>query len=152
MALVNYRVTEVNINDCLAIADEVHTMSSLTGFEALLRGKLVFTYGKPFYAGWGLTSDKFVIERRTRQVPLLELIAAVLIVYPRYIDYRKGFFISAEQALERIILTANLSQGCCTESKLEVGKIYRKLCKFSYFIGGLCYNLRHKYLDREVGK
>ena len=34
-------------------ADEVHTLSSLSGFEALLRGKAVFTYGLPFYAGWG---------------------------------------------------------------------------------------------------
>ena len=150
VAIVDYRVTEVNVNDCLAIADEVHTMSSLTGFEALLRGKLVFTYGKPFYAGWGLTSDKFVIARRNREVPLLELIAAVLIIYPRYIDYRQGFFINAEQALEHIILTTDSEQGRASSSSLKVGEIPRRLRKFSYFISGLCYSLRLKCLDREV--
>ena len=83
-------------------------------------------------------------------MPLLELIAAVLIIYPRYIDYRQGFFISAEQALERIILTANSRRGGSTESKLKVGQILRKFRKFNYFISGLCYSLRLKYLDREV--
>ncbi|KKK94166.1 hypothetical protein LCGC14_2685580, partial [marine sediment metagenome] len=33
--------------------DEVWTMTSLTGFEALLRGKPVTCLGAPFYAGWG---------------------------------------------------------------------------------------------------
>ena len=74
-----------------------------------------------------MTLDKFVIARRTRQVPRLELIAAVLIAYPRYIDYRKGFSISAEQALEHIILTTNSRRGGITESKLKVGHILRKL-------------------------
>ena len=32
-------------------------MTSLTGFDALLRGKRVVTHGLPFYAGWGLTTD-----------------------------------------------------------------------------------------------
>ena len=39
----------------LGIVDEVHTLTSLTGFEALLRGIEVHAYGGPFYAGWGLT-------------------------------------------------------------------------------------------------
>ncbi|MGM8887759.1 capsular polysaccharide export protein, LipB/KpsS family, partial [Psychrobacter sp. 1U2] len=43
--------------DCLECVDEVHTISSLTGFEALLRGLKVTCYGLPFYAGWGLTTD-----------------------------------------------------------------------------------------------
>ena len=143
-ALVDYRVTEVNVNDCLAIADEVHTMSSLAGFEALLRGQSVFTYGKPFYAGWGLTSDELIITRRNRQVPLLELIAAVLIIYPRYIDYRQGYFISAEQALDGIILTADSTQGLTSGPALQKGNIARRFQKFSYFIRGLYYGLRFK--------
>ena len=35
----------------------METMTSLAGFEALLRGKPVTTHGQPFYAGWGLTED-----------------------------------------------------------------------------------------------
>jgi capsular polysaccharide export protein len=37
--------------------DELHTLTSLAGFEALLRRVPVTVYGQPFYAGWGLTSD-----------------------------------------------------------------------------------------------
>ena len=43
-----------NITDLLDQVDGVHTITSLTGFEALLRGRDVTTYGA-FYAGWGLT-------------------------------------------------------------------------------------------------
>ena len=83
-------------------------------------------------------------------MPILELIAAVLIIYPRYIDYRQGFFINAEQALEHIILTTDSEQGRASSSSLKVGEIPRRLRKFSYFISGLCYSLRLKCLDREV--
>ena len=38
-------------------------MTSLTGFDALLRGKRVVTYGQPFYAGWGLTEDRCGVAR-----------------------------------------------------------------------------------------
>jgi capsular polysaccharide export protein len=71
---------------CLAIADEVHTMTSLVGFEALLRGLSVHTYGCPFYSGWGLTHDRHRVERRTRQLSLDELVAGVLIRYPLYMS------------------------------------------------------------------
>ena len=66
---------------------EVHTMTSLTGFEALLRGLKVTTYGVPFYAGWGLTTDKATIPARRNQcIDLDSLIYATLIAYPRYFD------------------------------------------------------------------
>ncbi len=38
-------------------ADQVWTLTSTLGFEALLRGKPVTCLGAPFYAGWGLTAD-----------------------------------------------------------------------------------------------
>lgn len=37
----------------MAQVDEVWTMTSTLGFEALLRGLPVTTLGAPFYAGWG---------------------------------------------------------------------------------------------------
>ena len=46
------------------MVDEVHVNSSLAGFEALLRGTKVSTYGVPFYAGWGLTEDHGPIPAR----------------------------------------------------------------------------------------
>ncbi|WP_369405668.1 capsular polysaccharide export protein, LipB/KpsS family [Sphingomonas mali] len=67
--------------------DAVHVLTSLTGFEALLRQRDVTCHGVPFYAGWGLTRDLAKVpDRRGRRLTLDELIAAVLIVYPRYLD------------------------------------------------------------------
>ncbi|WP_342356679.1 beta-3-deoxy-D-manno-oct-2-ulosonic acid transferase [Novosphingobium aerophilum] len=67
--------------------DALHTLTSLAGFEALMRGKAVTTHGVPFYAGWGLTRDLGAIpDRRGRQRSLDELVAATLILYPRYLD------------------------------------------------------------------
>lgn len=73
-----------------AQVDEVHTMTSASGFEALLCGLRVTTYGQPFYAGWGLTDDKLAIPRRTRKATLNELVAAALILYPLYHDPETG--------------------------------------------------------------
>jgi len=50
--------------------DEIHTLTSTVGFEALLHQKTVFTYGLPFYANWGLTQDSLTTERRTRKLTL----------------------------------------------------------------------------------
>lgn len=65
--------------------DELHTLTSLAGFEALLRRLRVVVYGRPFYAGWGLTVDDMAVDRG-RRLTLEELVAGVLILYPRYLD------------------------------------------------------------------
>ncbi len=65
--------------------DEVHTLTSLAGFEALLRSRRVATYGMPFYAGWGLTEDRDACLRRTRRLNLDELVAGTLVLYPHYV-------------------------------------------------------------------
>lgn len=79
-------IEAVGIDTVLRHADAVHTMTSLVGFEALLRGKAVTTYGLPFYAGWGLTKDRRTCSRRTRTLSLDALVAGVLLLYPRYVD------------------------------------------------------------------
>src|SRR3546814_2089924 len=65
---------ELSVTSCIDACAEVHTMTSLTGFDALLRGKHVVTYGQPFYAGWGLTEDKLktglATGRRKRRLTL----------------------------------------------------------------------------------
>lgn len=76
--------------DAIALLDKVDavaTMTSLMGFEALLRGKMVHTYGAPFYAGWGLTEDhEKTPARHKAQITLDGLTYACLIAYPRYFD------------------------------------------------------------------
>ena len=91
--------TLVSIDSCITVSDEVHTLTSGAGFDALLRGKKVYTYGMPFYAGWGLTEDYKTCKRRTRTLSLDELIAATLILYPRYISPKTGKFCEIEQTL-----------------------------------------------------
>ncbi len=77
---------EVSVDSLLEVVDEVHTMTSLVGFEALLRDKKVVCYGMPFYAGWGLTIDKKNCIRHERKLCLTQLIAGSYILYPKYID------------------------------------------------------------------
>jgi capsular polysaccharide export protein len=75
----------------LGAVDAVHVLTSLTGFEALLRGCEVTCHGTPFYAGWGLTRDLGKIpDRRGRPLTLDALVAGVLILYPRYLDPLTG--------------------------------------------------------------
>ncbi len=87
----------------LAEVAEVWTMTSLLGFEALLRGLPVTCLGAPFYAGWGLTTDLGPIPaRRQARVPLLQLAHAALIAYPRYVDPVTGLPCPAEVVAERL--------------------------------------------------
>ena len=77
-------VENVDSMDLLEQIDEVHTMTSLMGFEAILRHLPVTCYGHPFYAGWGLTTDIYKHERRNRKLAVSELVWGALIAYPRY--------------------------------------------------------------------
>ncbi|SEG54849.1 capsular polysaccharide export protein [Marinobacterium lutimaris] len=93
-------VRDLAMPDLLEQVDEVHTLTSLTGFEALLRDIPVHTWGLPFYAGWGLTQDHVACPRRTRKGSLDELVAATLIQYPLYVDPDSGDQINAETAVD----------------------------------------------------
>jgi capsular polysaccharide export protein len=93
---------DVAISDALALADEVAVFTSLAGFEALLRNKAVRCFGRPFYAGWGLTADQQSIARRTRQLSVEELVAISLIIYPRYYDPLSKLPATPEMALSRL--------------------------------------------------
>jgi capsular polysaccharide export protein len=95
--------TELSVISCIEACDSVHTMTSLTGFDALLRGKPVITYGRPFYAGWGLTTDRLTFARRGRNVTLDMLVAGALLHYPLYWDWALGSHTSCEATIRRIV-------------------------------------------------
>jgi capsular polysaccharide export protein len=85
--LVDCVVEGRSLFDLIERCDGVHVLSSLTGFEALLRGRRVTVHGMPFYAGWGLTRDLAEApSRRDRRLSLDELVAGALILVPRYRD------------------------------------------------------------------
>ncbi|QAU36148.1 beta-3-deoxy-D-manno-oct-2-ulosonic acid transferase [Janthinobacterium sp. 17J80-10] len=96
-------VTGASMDEMFAGVDEVHVMTSLTGFEALMRGKKVACYGQPFYAGWGLTLDMVPVARRMRRLSLDALVAGALILYPVYVSRSTGQFIAPEQALDELL-------------------------------------------------
>jgi capsular polysaccharide export protein len=95
-------VVNVPVDNIIHAVDEVHVMTSLLGFEALLRHKKVVTYGQPFYSGWGLTEDRDPVDRRSRELDLRELIAAVLILYPTYISLVTGRYTTPERVLDEL--------------------------------------------------
>jgi len=98
----NRIVTDLSLDSVLNLADEVHTMTSLVGFESLIREKEVTTYGLPFYAGWGLTKDMKQTSRRTKKRTLDELVAAAFILYPRYINPKTDTLCDIETLLQEI--------------------------------------------------
>lgn len=111
-------VTDISITDLFDLVDEIHTMSSLSGFEGLLRGKKVCTYGMPFYAGWGLTIDYLSCERRNKQLTLDQLVAATLILYPSYVDPHSGDAIDIETAIELLTNKLGSPQGPTIKTRM----------------------------------
>lgn len=87
---------EANMAAVLEAVSAVYTLTSLTGMEALVRGKSVTVFGTPFYAGWGLTDDRSPMARRRRHLDMLELFAITYMIYPRYLasplNSRVGIF------------------------------------------------------------
>ncbi|SDE13176.1 capsular polysaccharide export protein, LipB/KpsS family [Belnapia rosea] len=91
-----------DIGTLFAQVDALHGITSLAGFEALLRGLEVTVWGRPFYAGWGLTHDREPPPRRGRRLALDALVAGALILYPRYLDPVTQLPCTPELLLERL--------------------------------------------------
>jgi capsular polysaccharide export protein len=86
--------------EVLASVGHVYTMTSLVGFEALLRGLPVTVVGAPFYSGWGLTDDRQQTGRRGRKLTLEELFLGAYVLYPLYFDPCCGTRWTIEQAMD----------------------------------------------------
>jgi capsular polysaccharide export protein len=96
-------VTErLPLAEALRTFDHVYTITSLAGFEALMRGIPVTTAGLPFYAGWGLTDDRQANPRRGRKLELEALFAGAYLLYPRYFDPETGEQTSFEATVATI--------------------------------------------------
>ncbi len=125
----------VSVVSCIEAADEVHTMTSLSGFDALLRGKKVVTYGQPFYAGWGLTEDRAeraaAFGRRQCSLTLDELVAGALLHYPIYWDWDLKGYTTCEAVLRRIVEQRTALEINGGLHKLRVGWLRRQLRKLN---------------------
>jgi capsular polysaccharide export protein len=103
LALADLVVSRADPAALIAVCDEVWTLTSTLGFEALLRGKPVTCLGTPFYAGWGLTRDLCPPVPHRRARPTIDGLAhAALIAYPRYRDPVSGLPCPAEVIAERL--------------------------------------------------
>ena len=122
-------VTDEPMSALLGVVDEVQVNSSLAGFEALLRGTPVTTHGVPFYAGWGLTRDLgSVPARRTAKRTIDELTAAVLLLYPRYLDPITRLPCPAEILVRRLAQSVDQpSRGVLVKLRQLQGRCRRRL-------------------------
>jgi capsular polysaccharide export protein len=131
--LADHVEARLSVVSCIDACDVVHTMTSLTGFDALLRGKRVVVYGQPFYAGWGLTEDVIkdgaAFARRQRRLTLDQLVAGTLLRYPLYWDWDLKGYTTCEAVLHRIVETRNTLETSGGLEKLRMGFMRRQLRK-----------------------
>lgn len=112
----------------LGRVDAVHVLTSLVGFEALLRGLETHVHGSPFYAGWGLTHDHGPpLRRRARRRSLAELVAATLILYPRYQDPVTGLPCPPEILLARFAAGWKPRASAIVLARRLQGRIFKLL-------------------------
>ncbi len=122
-------ITDVNISLLYPLVDRVCTMTSLSGFEALIRGIKVTVYGLPFYAGWGLTEDKLFIKRRSASLSIEEFAYISLVAYPRYVNWDTWMFCSLATILEQLESRVSVRSGS--------NSIIRLFRKIAYFLESL---------------
>ncbi|MCY9872343.1 hypothetical protein [Vibrio barjaei] len=102
--------SSVTLKDCFELCDEVFTITSLSGFEALLHGKPVTVAGQPFYSGYGLTNDINPITRYTnRKVTILDIFVCAYMLYPDYFDSNS----CKRSTLQKTLLSLCTNQDRC---------------------------------------
>lgn len=108
----------VSAASILEVVDEVWTVSSQFGFDALLRGIPVRCYAAPFYAGWGVTEDHFGVYvkatlagNRTRRRTVDQIAAAAFSLYPTYRDPADWRLLDVFQAMDLIVAQQRADAG-----------------------------------------
>lgn len=91
------------LSQALETIDHVYTITSLSGFEALMRDIKVTSLGCPFYSNWGLTDDRQPNPRRKRKLTKEQLFAGAYILYPTYFDPESGEQTTLEETLQAIL-------------------------------------------------
>lgn len=119
-------IRDGSMGELIQSCDELHCLTSLAGFEALLRNKAVTVYGQPFYAGWGLTTDISPPPRRQRRLSIEELVAGTLLIYPRYLDPLTGIPCSPEMLIGRLVQQTTW----CPPLLVRARRLQGRLCRF----------------------
>ena len=130
-SLADIVCSETDPASLLLLADEVWTITSLMGFEALLRGVRVTTLGVPFYAGWGLTEDLATVPERRRSRPgLAGLVHAALIDYPRYFDPVTGLPAPVEVIADRLVAGQDMPRSLPNRSLSKLQGMFASYARF----------------------
>ncbi|TDL78970.1 capsular polysaccharide export protein, LipB/KpsS family [Peribacillus frigoritolerans] len=121
-------VEPLSLVDSFQTIDHVYTITSLAGFEALMRGLKVTCFGAPFYSGWGLTDDRQPCERRTSKRTVTEVFAAAYLMYPKYLNPDTDELIDLEEAiliLKEMIVKNTFAQGMeqANEKQLDAAEL-----------------------------
>lgn len=128
---------QASVVSCIEACDVVVTMTSLTGFDALLRGKRVVVHGRPFYAGWGLTEDQLTVPRRHRSRNLDELVACALLHYPLYWDPVLKGYTTCEAVLGQLLEQRESLREAGRLQALRIGYVRRQWRKIAVLVRSL---------------
>lgn len=108
---VNIIANDTNSMELLKYFKNVYTVTSGTGFEALMCGCNVTCYGEPFYSNYGLTIDKKNTTKQRRR-DILEneltieiLVAAIFYKYSIFVDSTTNEQTTPEKIISNIINT-----------------------------------------------
>ncbi len=145
LALADHIEMRCSVVSCIDASDQLHTLTSLSGFDALLRGVDVVTYGQPFYAGWGLTKDRagdaLAFARRLRRLSLDELVAGTLLRYPLYWDDKLRGYTTAEAIVNHI--SDRLQRLESGDKELQLGSSYLRR-KYDRFVKSISLTIKGK--------
>lgn len=123
-------VLDADISQLYLQVDRVCVLTSQSGFEALIRNVPVSCYGLPFYAGWGLTEDRYPIARREARPTLQELVYHCVVKYPLYVDWQSWRPSSASEVLRHL-------DGVRKVNASNSGAIRRAFRKIQYLLESL---------------
>ncbi|MFG6360679.1 MAG: hypothetical protein K1W03_08950, partial [Mailhella sp.] len=66
------------------------------GSDMFIRDR--YTYGWPYYGGWGLTHDAAQYSLRNRKLNFEQILAGAFITQPRYFDSENNIYCESENA------------------------------------------------------
>ncbi|GAA6135084.1 capsular polysaccharide biosynthesis protein [Oceaniserpentilla sp. 4NH20-0058] len=136
-------LSSTSLLSLFAITDRLCTICSLAGFEALIRGVSVSTYGLPFYGGWGLTQDNYSYPRRNKKVSVNELVYITLVLYSRYVNWETRSITAVESTISQIVCDKVLGM------KLKTIWYARQWRKIRYFAQAIFKT--HGFAKKDVG-
>ena len=94
---------DINPICLLEEVDKVYVCTSQMGFEAAFCGKEVHVFGMPFYAGWGITKDRQICNRRRRLRSVEEIFYAAYILETIYVSHKMKVVCEIEQVVDELI-------------------------------------------------